>query len=48
MRIAGGLKCASDPNVVCAFRYGSKSGRGRPSAPTPANCTPCTVLLPWE
>ncbi len=25
MRIAEGLKCASDPHVVCALQYGSKS-----------------------
>lgn len=40
MRIAGGPKCASDPYFVCALRYGSKSGRGLPSNPTPANCNP--------
>ena len=40
MRIARGLKCALDPHVVCALRYGSKSGRGLPSNPTPANCNP--------
>ncbi len=40
MRIAGGLKCASDPHVVCALRYGPKSERGSPSNPTPANCNP--------
>ena len=34
VRIAGGPKCASDPHVVCALRYGSKSRRGLPSNPT--------------
>lgn len=40
VRIAGGQKCASAPHVVCALRYGSKSGRGLPSNPPPANCKP--------
>lgn len=33
MRIAGSSKCASDPRVVCALRYGCKSGASRQLAP---------------
>ena len=35
MRIAGRPKCASDPRVVCAFQYGSKSERGLSPKPNP-------------
>ncbi len=53
VRIAERPKCASDPHVVCAFQYGSKSGFALRSNPTPANRTscpaprPCSARPPW-
>ena len=35
VRITKAPKCASDPHVVSALRYGSKSERGLPPKPTP-------------
>lgn len=46
VRTGGGSKCASDPHVICALRYGSKSGHGLPSNPPPANCTSCGTVPP--
>ena len=40
MRIAGGPKCASDPHVVCALRYGSKSGRRAAVQPDAGDYSP--------
>ena len=39
-------KCASDPHVVSALRYGSKSERVLPPDPTPASGASCTPMPP--